>query len=272
MSFDFLWLYNLPTSVLYILVIGTLVLISLVGAVKMRGRFDRWMELDFELNNIVGYFLSFTGAFYGIMLGLVAVGAWETYNEFEAAAEKEAAVVASLYRDVTYLPSPHDGYAQAQLKSYAWDVINLEWPEQRQGNSPYSARAAVDQLASEIYMVQPKTSSEEISTAEAASALNSLLEARRYRVEASDQRLPTSLWVVILVGALLNISMTWMISIKSQAMDIMVNVTMATLLGTVLAFIISVDNPFRGEISVSPDLMRRVYHDIMDGGAERPLL
>jgi hypothetical protein len=264
------WLYGLPTWQLFILIISVLVSFSLFGASKLRKRFDKWMELDEDTNNIVGYFLSFTGAFYGIMLGLVAVGAWETYNSASDAASKEAAIVATLYRDVSYLPAPHDGKAQAYLRTYAWDVINLEWPEQQQGNTPYSARRTLERLVAEINVVEPTTPGEQISAAESSKQLNALLEARRYRVEASDQGLPGSLWIVIVGGALINIMMTWLLTIKSPRLDFTINLTMAILLGAVLAFIIAMDNPFRGEISVQPDSIRNVYTVIMDGGAGRP--
>jgi Protein of unknown function (DUF4239) len=264
------WLYGLPTWQLFLLIIGLLVAFSLFGASKLRKRFDTWMGLDGDTNDIVGYFLSFTGAFYGIMLGLVAVGAWETYNASSDAASKEAAVVASLYRDVSYLPAPHDGKAQAYLRTYAWDVINLEWPEQQQGNTPYSARRILERLVAEINIVEPSTPGQQISAAEAAKQLNALLEARRYRVEASDQGLPGSLWIVIVGGALINIMMTWLLTIRSPRLDFTINTTMAVLLGAVLSFIIAMDNPFRGEISVQPDSMRNVYSVIMDGGVDRP--
>jgi Protein of unknown function (DUF4239) len=267
---DFYWLYELTTGQLFAVVTATVVVFSLAGARALRGRFDQWMGLDSGSNEIVGYFLSFTGAFYGIMLGLVAVGAWETYNSAGEAAKKEAAIAASLYRDVTYLPAPHDGRAQALLRSYAWNVVNLEWPEQQQGNVPYSAREAVEELAAEIYSVEPRTPGQEIVSAEAARQLNSLLEARRYRVEASGEGLPGSLWGVIIAGAVLNIFMTWLLSIKNPKLDLVINLSMASLLGGVLAFVIAMDNPFRGELSVLPESMNNVYTVIMDGGAERP--
>jgi hypothetical protein len=264
------WLYELPTWALFTLITGLLVAFSLLGASKMRRRFDIWMGLDTDSNDIVGYFLSFTGAFYGIMLGLVAVGAWETYNDASDAAEKEAAVVAGLYRDVAYLPAPHDGKAQAYLRAYAWDVINLEWPEQQQGEVPYSARRALEKLVAEVNTVEPRTPREEIAMAEAAGQLNSLLEIRRFRVEASEDGLPGSLWIVIVGGALINIIMTWMLTIKSEKLDLAINASMAILLGGVLSFVIAMDNPFRGEISVQPDSMQNIYTAIMDGGVDRP--
>jgi hypothetical protein len=264
------WVYNIPTWQLFVLIISLLAAFSLLGSLYMRQRFDRWMQLNDKTNSVVGYFLSFTGAFYGIMLGLVAVGAWETYNSSSEAASREAAVVATLYRNVSYLPSPHDGRAQVYLRTYAWDVINLEWPEQQQGKTPYSARRSLEKLVAEINTTAPATPSEEIATHNSAAQLNNLLEVRRYRVEASDQGLPGSLWIVIAGGALINIIMTWMLSVKSERLDIIINLSMAVLLGGVLSFIIAMDNPFRGEISVQPDSMRNVYTQIMDGGKDRP--
>jgi hypothetical protein len=264
------WLYELPIWQLFILIIGLLLSFSLFGASKMRKRFDRIMELDSDTNNVVGYFLSFTGAFYGIMLGLVAVGAWETYNSASDAAEREAAAVASLYRDVSYLPAPHDGKAQAYLRAYAWDVINLEWPEQQQGNTPYSARRVLEKLVATVNVVEPATPREEVALNLSAAQLNSLLEIRRFRVEASEDGLPGSLWVVIAGGAIINIMMTWMLTIKSAKLDFAINASMAVLLGGVLSFIIAMDNPFRGELSVQPSSMQNIYAVIMDGSGGRP--
>jgi hypothetical protein len=269
---DFYWLYDLETWQLFALVISIVIAFALFGARQLRGRIERKMMLDSDSNDIVGYFLSFTGAFYGIMLGLVAVGAWETFNRANDAASKEAAVVAALYHDVTNLPAPHDGRAQAYLKSYAWDVVNLEWPEQQQGKPPYSAQRAVDKLASEINLVDPKTARDEVTMAEAIRQLNNLLEVRRYRVEASDQALPSTLWAVIVVGGLMNIVITWLLVVKSPLLDLIVNLLVASLLGAVLAFIIAMDNPFRGKLSVSAQSMENVYEDVMDGSEHRPIV
>jgi hypothetical protein len=269
---DFYWLYDLETWQLFVVVISAVIAFALIGARGLRGRVERKMGLDTESNDIVGYFLSFTGAFYGIMLGLVAVGAWETFNDANDAAIGEAAVVAALYRDVTNLPAPHDGRAQAYLKSYAWDVINLEWPEQQQGKPPYSAQRVMDKLAAEISLVDPKSPREEVAMAEAIRQLNNMLEARRFRIEAADERLPSILWTVIIVGGLMNLVITWLLVVKSTALDLIINLLVASMLGAVLAFIIAMDNPFRGELSVSAQSMENVYEDVMDGSADRPIV
>ncbi len=264
------WLYDIPTWALFLIIVGLLVSISLLGCLVLRDRFDRWLGLTDGTNDLVGHFLAFTGAFYGIMLGLVAVGAWETFNNASAAVDKEASTLAALFRDVTQLPSPQDGLGQAHLRAYGWQVINREWPDQRVGLTPNSGEGAVNALGSVISGVDAGNPRNQVLMAEALRQYNSLLEARRNRIQSTEGALPAGLWFVIIFGAVINIVMTWLLDIKNLKLDIFINVLMAALLGSVLAFIIAMDNPYRGELSVSADPINAVYRAVMDGGDEAP--
>jgi Protein of unknown function (DUF4239) len=264
------WLYDIPTWALFLLIVGLLVSISLLGCLVLRTRFDRWLGLTDGTNDIVGHFLAFTGAFYGIMLGLVAVGAWETFNNASAAVDKEASTLAALYRDVTQLPWPQDGLGQAHLRAYSWQVINREWPDQRVGLTPNSGEGEVNALGGVISGVDATEPRNEVLMAEALRQYNSLLEARRNRIQSTEGALPAGLWFVIIFGAAINLVMTWLLDIENIRLDIFINVLMAALLGSVLAFIIAMDNPYRGELSVSADPIAAVYYSVMDGGEEPP--
>jgi hypothetical protein len=266
---DLYWLYDIPSWALFILVCSILTTISLVGCIFLRDRFDTWLGLSEETNDIVGHFLAFTGAFYGIMLGLVAVGAWETFNDASTAVDREATTLAALYRDVSQLPFPQDGRGQAILKAYSWQVIYREWPDQRIGRTPSGAERAVNALGSEISSVKIENANHEIATREAIGQYNKLLEARRTRIQSTQNALPGGLWFVIIFGALINIVMTWLLSIKNPRLDLIINVLMSSLLGSVLSFIIAMDNPYRGELSVSADSIEAVYTSVMDGGPEK---
>jgi Protein of unknown function (DUF4239) len=264
------WLYDIPTWGLFLLIIGVLASVSLLGCLVLRDRFDRWLGLSEEGNDVVGHFLAFTGAFYGIMLGLVAVGAWETFNSASDAVDNEASTLAALYRDVTQLPWPQDGRGQAHLRRYSWEVINREWPDQRIGQMPTSAERTVNALGSEISGVRVDNLKTQVLMAEALRQYNQLLEARRDRIQSTQGALPIGLWFVIIFGAVINIVMTWLLEIKNVRLDVFINVLMAALLGSVLAFIIAMDHPYRGELSVSADPIAEVYHTVMDGSDDPP--
>jgi hypothetical protein len=262
---SFYWLYDIPNWALFVVVIGTLMAISLTGVMVLRQRFDRMLGLSEATNDLVGYFLSFTGAFYGIMLGLVAVGAWETFNSANDAVDREASAMAALYHDVMQLPAPSDGRGQILLREYAVQVITTEWPQQRQGIVPSAGQRPLTELGIEIGLTPINTPNAQLLLAESLGQYNKLLEARRARLQTIDEGLPPSLWIVIILGALINVSMTWLLSINNPQLDLTVNILMALTLGSVLAFIIAMDNPYRGELSVSADSISDVYTGVMDG-------
>jgi Protein of unknown function (DUF4239) len=262
---DFYWLYDIPTWALFLLITGTVLTISLIGAFLLRQRFDAMLGLSEKTNEIVGHFLSFTGAFYGIMLGLVAVGAWDIYKDAKSATEQEAANLAALYFDVMQLPAPIDGRGQAHLRNYAKVVIETEWPQQRMGQISNAGDYHLHALAIDLGMTDSTQGNTKLLLAEALGQYNRLLQARRLRLQTTSDALPASLWVVITIGAFINICMTWLLYIKSSRLDLVVNTLMALTLGTVLSFIIAMDNPYRGELSVSAEEFENVYVNVMDG-------
>jgi hypothetical protein len=114
------WLYDIPTWALFLTVVGTLCAIAVSGCLFLRDRFDRWLGLDDDSNDIVGHFLSFTGVFYGLVLGLVAVGTWDTYNAASTNVENESTRLAALYRDVSQLPDSHKNNCNKWCATTLW--------------------------------------------------------------------------------------------------------------------------------------------------------
>jgi hypothetical protein len=260
---DFYWLYDLQTWQLFMLIIGVTCAISLLGCVVFRGQFDRLLNLGAESNEIVSNFLAFTGVFYGIVLGLVAVGAWDTFNSASGRAEKEASALAAFYRVITQLPDPHKTELQDITRSYVVQVVEKAWPQQRQGIAPRGGDPIITKLADRLYKVPANTPNVEITLTAASNAFTAVVEARRARIASVNEALPSSLWWVIIAGTMINIVMTWMLSIKNLRLDIAVNLLMAMLMGSVLAFVVAMDNPYRGEVSVGPDAYKIILERLM---------
>ncbi len=247
------WLYDIPTWAMFVLVVSVTMLVAVGGCLLLRDRFDRWLGLTFETNDVVGNFLSFTGLFFGILLGLVAVGAWDGYNNADSALNDETANVAALYRDVSELPDPYRNKAKYAMRHYVDLVVNTEWPQQRVGRIPSIGAVGLDMVSTVLYDVPIVTARDEMIVSTALSQFNSLVEARRHRLATVDDGLPSSLWTVIILGVVINLVITWLFVIRNRRLDILMNVLVSAALGSVLAFIIAMDNPYRGELSVSPD-------------------
>src|SRR5260370_19960560 len=85
------WLYELPNWLFGVLTIAVTAAVGLSGLHTTR-RWVRRVHGGRHLHNeVVGYYLSAVCVFYGITLGLLAVGAWQTYSGVENKVGEKAA-------------------------------------------------------------------------------------------------------------------------------------------------------------------------------------
>ena len=124
------WLYDLPTWLFGLLSVAVTVAVGLVGFYATRKWVRRVHGAEHSHNEIVGFYLGAVCLFYGITLGLVAVGTWEAYSDVDNKVGEEASALAGLYRDVSSFPDPKRAELQADLREYAHQVIDVAWPLQ----------------------------------------------------------------------------------------------------------------------------------------------
>jgi hypothetical protein len=75
--------------------------------------------------------------------------------------------------------------------------------------------------------------------------------------------LPAALWAIVLVGALLTIELTYLFTVKSSVLHTLLVGILATFIGLLVFLTTSMDNPLRGEFSVSPDAFEMVLQKDM---------
>lgn len=203
---------------------------------------------------------------YGITLGLVAVGTWTTYSDVQTKVDHEAEAISSLYRDVEAYPAPVGTDLQKDLSSYTRYVIDASWPQQRQGVVPNGSAVFLERFQRKILRFEPTTVGQQILHAEAYKQFNNLVEARRARLNAVTTGLPRSLWALVIIGAFISIAVTLFFDTPSFNMHLWMTVFMSGLLGLMIFLIGTLDNPFRGKVSVGPDSLEVVYQQIMRKG------
>src|SRR5215510_7687924 len=128
-----LWLYQVsPRSAALIMVLFVEGL-ALIGLVLVRRLLIPRLHYHDGANDAVSGTVQAIGVFYGITVGLIAVGVWNTNSNASDLVSKEAASIGALYRDVSAYPSPIREELRAKLKEYTLFVINDAWPAQRRG-------------------------------------------------------------------------------------------------------------------------------------------
>ncbi len=259
----FYWIYDIPTEQLALLIAGAFVLLSWLGCILVRPILRLFVRSRSGTNDIVGYILSCFCVFYGLLLGLIAVAAYQNYNQVESNVSREAIALTALYQDVKGYPEPHGQNLRWLLREYCRYVIKYAWPLQQKGVIPEGGRPRIVAFQEMLLAFEPQTKREEILHAETLHQFNVFYEARRTRLHAVTTGIPVVMWYVVIVGAIINIAMVWMFEMRFIT-QLVLGGLLAFFLGTVIFLIAAMDNPLRGEVSVSPEAFETLYKIMME--------
>jgi hypothetical protein len=196
-------------------------------------------------------------------LGLVAVGTWNNYSTVQDRVDREAQTIASLYRDVSVYPAPLNEQLQDDLRDYVREVIDQSWPLQRKGIMPTGTDAILGRSQTHMLRFEPKDLGEQVLHAEAFKQFNQLIEARRARLDSVNTSLPRALWWMVILGAIICTTVTFFFDMRSMSMHRWMTALMSGLLGLMIFLIATLDNPFRGKVSVGPGSIETVYDTVM---------
>jgi hypothetical protein len=243
---------------------GVFLALSLTGLLLFRSRVSEWIHTETRANDLVGVALGSFSVLYGILLGLVAVGAYQNFSSVSDLVDREASSLSSLYLDVGQLPDPYRFTLQNDLRKYVRDTIDVGWPMQRKGVIPTGGTKRLNVFFDDLSAFKPTDKRTEFIFAEAFRQLNNLVELRRARLAAVTTGLPAVLWWVVGLGAFMNIVLVWMLDMEIHVHVILAAV-LSLFLGLVIFLVAAMDCPFRGQVSVAPDALELVYQTQMLG-------
>jgi len=256
-------LYDLPTWAFGAVVVGAFVGFTLGGQIVTRRFLPRWFG-DTNYNDIVGQFLSASGVFFGITLGLLSVGAWENFGTVDEAVTQEATEIGVLYRSINNFPEPHRTFLTDNLRAYTRHEIDVAWPKQRKGITPGPGGGAIlDEFHRYLTHAEPVTEAQKILYGEAVRQFGHMIAARRTRLASVSTRLPPMVWFVVVGGSVLNLSLMWLFVVENKRLHDVLTTMLATLLGLLVFLLAIMDFPFRGDYSVGPDSFELVHDQLM---------
>ena len=255
---DLFWIYQIPPQRLALLSIVVFVGFYWAGAILLRPFFRLFVRSTPGGNDIVGYILSCFCVFYGLLLGLIAVTAYQNVAEASQNVTREAAALSALYEDVSRYPEPFGQNLRWLLRDYTRYVIKYAWPLQRQGIIPAEGTIRAEAFHDRLLDFKPQTTAEEILHAEALRQLNHFLECRRMRLFSVTASLPMSMWYVMILGAVLNITLCWLFDMRLMTHFVLGGI-IAAYMGAMMFLIIDMNQPFRGDVAVSAEPFELLY-------------
>jgi hypothetical protein len=215
---------------------------------------------------------------FAILLGLVVVLAFTSFDESRAGAEDEARLVAQQLETAQLLPEPERTELTGDLVCYARAVVHQEWPEMEDGQLGEALNPWGPELFRTLRTIDPETPAAQAAYGKWLDQTSDRELARNDRIHGAVGVIPLSLWLVLFVSAAV---LFWFMLFFADSGE--GKLVQATLMGGVtivitctLLLINVLDNPFRPGIGgLQPVAMERTI-EIMDellpviGGVDPP--
>lgn len=251
-----IWI-SLPTFVLTFLGLSWLILLG-VRPFVMRAAVDSSKQWD----RVLGYAMSSYGIFYGILLGLIAVSVYENFQRVNGEVLDEVSYLGTVYRDVGTFPGIGDEL-QSMLRTYTQDVINIDWPQMAQGIIPTHGNQIIADLQATLYGFEPTTVGDQAAYQQTLDVWSQFLDARRERLDETELVLPALLWIVVAVGSILNAVMISLVEARSVKVHLIMAGLIAVFVAMLIFTIASIDHPYAGAVSISPEPFSDLYDQLM---------
>jgi len=153
---------------------------------------------------------------------------------------------------------------------YTRQVIDVAWPEQKNGIIPRGNVANVAKLANDLAAFEPNSEEEKILDRETFDRFDELAERRRSRLLGVAAGLSGALWALVYIGAVINIAVTWCFHLHNRRMHLWMTALFSSLLGLMIFLLSAMDHPYLGKMSVSLQPFQLVYDDLMKPGESAP--
>ena len=228
---------------LWLLLTAVIVIaISLTLAMMALGNRILASEGPASVNPSIAPLITAVGIIYGALLGFTVVTNWEHFSSTRVMIASEASALTTMYRQSVAMPDEERTQVQGLLRQYAEAVAGPEWNQQ--GSNV--ARAAITSMYRVVGRQPPGTMSKPIES-EFVSQLSVLASDRNERITGTKPKMPGLLWVILISGAIVLISLISFLRMTSVVGHVIVSCAIATLLGLLLSTVFAFDYSFASD-------------------------
>lgn len=204
-----------------------------------------------NFNESIGFATSGFALFYGLLLGLLTVAAYQNNERVKAAILEEATTLGALYSDMNSYPEPLRSQMQGLMRDYVQFTVNRDWPAHREGEVLNGGFNRADAMRQNLASFEPETRGREIIHAEVVAGFQQFVAARGQRLTGVFTAIPDVLWYAVLMGAAINLLLLVLLRVPLVQHFVLGSIT-AFFLGVILFVIVTLDRPLRGDSALSP--------------------
>jgi hypothetical protein len=252
------FVYDIPQNDLVIYFAMIAVGSVIVGLLVVKPLLRLLMGGGSTLNENIGYSTAAFSLFYGLLLGLLTVAAYQNSERVKEAILNETTAISTFYADVSFYPEPIRSDLKAMLRDYVLFTIHKEWAAHRKGEFLDGGFNRANALRQRLATFEPVTEAQKIMHAEVINNFQNFARARQQRLMGVITAIPDALWYAVLLGAAINILL--LVALRMQLRQQLVLGTITSFfLGVILFVIVALDRPLQGVSGLLPKPMQLLW-------------
>jgi len=202
-------------------------------------------------HHATGNLLAIVGTLYAVLLGLLVVDAMVRFERAMDGVQAESNSLADIYLLAERLPAVQRDRIQERCRTYARQVLELEWPAMEQARMSVAARRTALAIARSLDDFEPRTEAEKTVYPAILEQMRQLWDARRDRGRVAEFGIPTVEWVTLILGAAVTVFFAGLFSVANLRLQAVITGLLALVIGLNLYLMSLYGYPFAGELTVS---------------------
>ena len=243
-----LFLYNIPAWAMGSLIVFTTLAVALSGYALFRRCFP--VTPDAEQRSMTVAMMTAVTTINSLLVAFSAISVWGAYQAAADIVAAEAACATELAHDLSAFSHPSAAVARRELVTYLEYVAHDEWPSMQQQARPDArTEIAFDRMFATANRITPSDDRERVLLIEVLGRVNEMVKYREKRLQNLDAAMPGTLWGVMLLASALSLLLLYVL--PATRFHVALVTVWALTLGLAFFFVLAVDRPFAGEVSVS---------------------
>jgi hypothetical protein len=197
------------------------------------------------------------GTAYAVLLSFVVVVVWGEFRDARETVARESMVIMGLFHLSGGFEASERREIRQRLVNYLTLVLDEEWPILAQAEESPRAWEAADDLW-RFYTSQPITERDRPAYTESLAQMREFQEVRSRRLLDSHHVLPTVMWVLLIGGAIITISFTYLFAVDALSAQVLITSALTLVIVGALFLIAALDNPYDPNLRVTPVALENV--------------
>lgn len=147
------------------------------------------------------------GTAFAVLLALITLAAFQTYNGAKNGAETEGVAVIELFRTAALFPDAQRDDLRGDFVCYGRAVVSQEWPTMEHGDSSPLVDGWIYAYRRLFSRLDVGSARERLGFEDMLQAARDRTDGRRDRIEQATPSVPTPLWLVLILGGLVSIAL-----------------------------------------------------------------